>query len=259
MQNLFVKILTILFLFVSTVLSGQNLYTDLNKADSLYIKKKYAEAYTQYLHIFEQGKYTPQMLLKMAYVKEGLGEVPEALYYLNVYYVNFPGQNILKKMESLAGTKNIDGYEYNDLNYFLYLYYRYKTEIILCLVGVLFLIFLGIVTNRVMFNRIPVTSPYLFLFMTAFVYFFINYSDKFFYRGIVTKEKVLVMNAPSAGSNLITTLPKGTRIHIWGESDIWYKIRWNGNSAYVRKSNMTIPQSSDNVIRNSFFSFKGAI
>ena len=127
------------------------------------------------------------------------------------------------------------------------------------LVGLLFLIFLGIVTNRVMFNRIPVSSPYLFLFLTAFVYIFINYSNKFFYRGIVTNDKALIMNAPSAGSNLVTTLPKGTRIHIWGETDIWYKIRLNGNIAYVRKSNMTIPQSSDNVIKNSFFSFKESI
>jgi hypothetical protein len=260
MQNLFVKFSIIIFVFISTSLSGQGIYKALNKADSLYISKKYAEAYTEYLHIFEQGKYTPQMLLKMAYVKEGLGEVPEALYYLNVYYVNFPGQNILKKMESLAETKNLEGYEYNDLNYFLYLYFRYKTEIIMSMVGLLFLIFLGIVTNRVMFNRIPVSSPYLFLFLTAFVYIFINYSGKFFYRGIVTNEKALIMNAPSAGANLVSTLPKGTRIHIWGETDIWYKIRLNGNMAYVRKSNMTIPQSSsDNVIKNSFFSFKEAI
>ena len=98
MQNLFVKFSIIIFVLISNSLAGQGIYKALNKADSLYISKKYAEAYTDYLHIFEQGKYTPQMLLKMAYVKEGLGEVPEALYYLNVYYVNFPGRNILKKM-----------------------------------------------------------------------------------------------------------------------------------------------------------------
>ena len=259
MQNLFVKFSIIIFVFVSSTVYGQGLYKALNKADSMYINKKYAEAYTNYLQIFEKGKYTPQMLLKMAYVKEGLGEVPEALYYLNVYYVNFPGQNILKKMESLAETKNIAGYEYNDLNYFLYLYYRYKSEIILSMVGLLFFVFLGIVTNRVLFNRIPVSSPYLFLFLTAFVYIFINYSGKLFYRGIVTNNTALIMNAPSAGSNLLTTLPKGTRIHIWGETDIWFKIRVNGMMGYVRKSNMTIPQTSDDVIRNSFFSFKGTI
>ncbi len=255
MQNHFAKKLTIIFFFLSGSLFGQSLYSELKSADSLYINKKYSESYAKYLHIFEQGKYTPQMLLKMAYVKEGLGEIPEALYYLNVYYVNFPGRNILKKMESLAETKNIEGYEYNDLNYFLYLYYRYKSEIIASLVGILFLFFLGSVTNRVMFNRIPVTSPYLFLFLTALVYVFINYSDLLFYRGIVINEKVMVMNDASAGANVLTTLPKGTRIHIWGDQDIWYKVRWNGSSAYVRKNNLTIPRSSDDAVKASLFSF----
>ncbi len=257
MQKRFPKYLTILLLLMGTSNAfGQNLYQDLKKADSIYAKKKYAEAYDAYFQIFKQGKYTPQMLLKMAYVKEGLDEIPEALYYLNVYYVNFPARNILKKMESLAESKGIEGYAYNDLNYFLYLYYLYKTEIFTTSVGILFLFFLAIVTNRVLFKRIPVTSPYLFLFLTAFVYLFVNYSDKAFYRGIVMNEKAVVMNEPSAGANVVGVLPKGTRTHIWGDDDIWYKIRLNGHMAYVRKSNMSLPTSSDEEFRNNVFSIR---
>ncbi len=240
-----------LFLFFSAfVAQGASPSQLLSKADSLYGHKKFSESFLVYKELFDSGRYTPKMLLKMSYIKEGLGDVADALYYLNIYYVNFPQRNILKKMDSLAKTKGLEGYEYDDVNYFLYLYYRYKAEIIIGLVGVLFLFFIAIVTNRVLLKRIPITSPYLFLFMAAFVYLFINYSSNFFNKGIVMNEKALVMNSPSAGGNIVATLPKGTRVHVWGETDIWYQISWNGERTYIRKSNLQPALAADEAIRS---------
>ena len=42
------------------------------------------------------------MLLKMAYIQEGLEQYPEALYYLNLYYNQNPSKKVLAKMETLA-------------------------------------------------------------------------------------------------------------------------------------------------------------
>jgi hypothetical protein len=252
MQKRFVKYF-LFFIFCGFLAKGASPYQRLVKADSLYAKKKYSEAYVLYKELFDSGKYTPRMLLKMAYVKEGLGDVADALYYLNIYYVNFPQRNILKKMDSLAKTKGLEGYQYDDINYFLYLYYRYKSEIIIGLVGVLFVFFLSIVSNRVLFKRIPITSPYLFLVMAAFVYLFVNYSSKFFNKGIIVNDKALVMNSPSAGANIVATLPKGTRVHVWGDTDIWYKVSWNGTSAYIRKSNLQPALAADETIETSIF------
>lgn len=255
MQKSTLKYLTIFFLFAVNSFA-ESPKQHLASADSLYGKKKYSEAFAVYKKLFDSGLYTPQMLLKMAYVKEGLGDVPNALYYLNIYYVNFPNQNILKKMDSLAKTKGIEGYEYDDVNYFLFLYYRYKSQIIAGLVGILFVFFLAIVSNRVLLKRIPITSPYLFLLMAAFVYLFINYSSSIFYKGIVMSEKSLVMNDPSAGAHIVATLPKGTRVHVWGETDVWYKIRWNGQTAYVRKGNLHLALAADEKLEGDAFSFK---
>lgn len=253
MQKLATKYLIILSVFFSGTVLAQSPNLQLKQADSLYARRKYSESFTLYQQLFDKGHFSPQMLLKMSYIKEGSGEIPDALYYLNIYYVNYPGRNILKKMESLAESKNIEGYTYNDVNYFLYLYYLYKAQIIMGLVGILFIFFLSIFTNRVVFRRIPVTSPYLFLFMATFVFLFINYSDRFFYKGIVANENVLVMDSPSAGGNVITKLPKGTRMHIWGDTDIWYKIHWEGKSAYVRKINLKLALSADEQYKGGLF------
>jgi len=223
------------------------------QGDSLYQKKKYSESFAVYKELYDQGNYTAQMLLKMAYVKEGLGEVADALYYLNIYYVNFPQRNILKKMDSLAKLKGIEGYNYDDVNYFLFLYYRYKSEIMIGMVGILFVFFLAIVSNRVLFKRIPITSPYLFLVLAAFVYLFVNYSSNFFYKGIIMNPKAIVMNAPSAGGQVVTVLPKGTRVHVWGDDDVWYKITWDGQKAFVRKSNLQLALARDEKLKDGFF------
>lgn len=252
MQKQTLKYLIFLFL-LSLGLQAQTPAQLLQKGDSLYQKKKYAEAFTEYKSLYDQGNYTAQMLLKMAYVKEGLGEVADALYYLNIYYVNFPQRNILKKMDSLAKTKGIDGYNYDDLNYFLFLYYRYKSEIVIGMVGILFVFFLAIVSNRVLFKRIPITSPYLFLALAAFVYLFVNYSSNFFYKGIIMNPKAIVMEDPSAGAKVVTVLPKGTRVHVWGDEDVWYKITWGGKKAFVRKSNLQLTLARDEKLKEGFF------
>ena len=253
MQKSINKYLTIICILLSNSLFAKSNYSHLKAADSLYGAKKYSEAYSKYHTIFENGQHSPQMLLKMAYIKEGSGEIPEALYYLNIYYVNYPTRNILKKMESLAETRQIAGYEYDDFNYFLYLYYRYKTEIIIGLAGLLFTFFLGIVTNRVVFKRIPVTSPYLFFFMAAFVYLFINYSDRFSYKGIIMQNKALVMSKPSAGSDVVATLSKGTRLHVWDNTDIWYEVRWENKHAFIRKNNLKIALASQQKFEGRIF------
>jgi hypothetical protein len=52
------------------------------------------------------------MLLKMAFVKEGLGDYSNALYYLNLYYLKTYDKKVLKKMENLAERYHkLEGYE----------------------------------------------------------------------------------------------------------------------------------------------------
>ena len=68
MQKSTLKYLTILFLFAFNSFA-ESPKQHLASADSLYGKKKYSEAFAVYKKLFDSGLYTPQMLLKMAYVK----------------------------------------------------------------------------------------------------------------------------------------------------------------------------------------------
>ena len=69
----------------------------LKTADSLFITKKYTQSLDHYEQILKQGQYTPAMLLKMAYVHEGLNEIGSAMYYLNLYHIATNDKMVLWK------------------------------------------------------------------------------------------------------------------------------------------------------------------
>ncbi|MBK7650109.1 MAG: hypothetical protein IPJ20_04215 [Flammeovirgaceae bacterium] len=52
--------------------------------------------------LYESGRYTPAMLLKMAYIQEGLGRISQSIYYLQLYYKATNDEQALSKIEELA-------------------------------------------------------------------------------------------------------------------------------------------------------------
>ncbi len=56
------------------------------------------------------------MLLKMAYVHEGLNHTGQALYCLNLYYLATKDQRALDKMEALATKFGLEGYKNSDFD-----------------------------------------------------------------------------------------------------------------------------------------------
>ena len=73
--------------------AGQVSSFRLGQADSLYEKKQYTQSLEHYQAMLQKGEYTPAMLLKMAYIEEGLGRVGQALYCLDrLIYMLAPHQ-----------------------------------------------------------------------------------------------------------------------------------------------------------------------
>ena len=127
MQKIHIKLLSVfsavLFTFLSYSSFAEDAGTKLKKADQLFLEKKYTESYNMYHKLFtEEKKFTPQTLLKMAFIKEALGENTEALYYLNVFYENFPEKRVFNKMKEIAAKQKLEGYVYSDLEFFSNLY-----------------------------------------------------------------------------------------------------------------------------------------
>ena len=225
----------ILIVYASAAYSSENSLKILVSADSLFEKKQYTESMDLYERCFHNGFYTPRMLIRLSLIKEGLGDYTYALYYLNVYYTKIPDKNVLKKMDELAGRYNLEGYEYNDLVFFISLYHKYYIYIILSFLAasLLFLIYLYIKKRKKSGMGL---RPLLFMFILGTVYIISNY-DIIPERAIVNNDSSL-MSAASPGSELVGHIKKGHRVTIKSRKDIWCKIEWHGKIVFVRENSL---------------------
>src|SRR6185437_3068766 len=184
LRNLF-PIVFLIFLHPTLTFSVPNY--SLQKADSLFKNRKYTQAFEVYSAISDSlQKYSPQMLLKMAYIKEGLGDYTSALFYLNKFYAYNPERAVLRKMEDLASQYRLSGYNYTDLEYFISIYNKYYYYIIsIFLLGAAF-IFISISLRKRSRKSLGKT-PVLFVLLLGSSYFIINYP--------ITPAKAIIFNS----------------------------------------------------------------
>ncbi|MFD2069119.1 SH3 domain-containing protein [Pontibacter silvestris] len=210
----------------------------LNKADSLFQTQHYTDALKLYEQILENDQlYSPQMLLKMAYIKEGLRDYTGAMYYLHLFYTKEPSRSVLRKMEELAQAHRLSGYEYNDLQFFKTQFSKHYMRILELM------LILAVVTVTVAALRWRQGYRFSKSFKVGFVVYllfilyyvnFLNLGD----AGIIKNNYVAIMSAPSAGASWLATAKQGHKVPIIGEQDIWYEIKWKGKTAYIRKNNL---------------------
>ncbi|MCC9167839.1 SH3 domain-containing protein [Pontibacter harenae] len=241
MQNLWFKISALLFIFLA--LFSKPAYSQVDNktlfsADSLFQNQHYTQAFELYENILEKEQvYSPQMLLKMAYIREGLRDYTGAMYYLHLFYTKEPSRSVLKKMEELAVVHRLSGYEYNDIQFFKTQFNKHYMRIL----EVMLLI--AVITVTAMFVRWRNGHRFSQAFKIGFVVYllfilyyinFLNLGD----AGIIKNNHVAIMSAPSAGASWLATVSQGHKVPITGEQDIWYEIRWKGKRAYIRKQNL---------------------
>lgn len=210
----------------------------LNLADSLFTQQKYTQSYELYDSIYTLGKLrSPAMLLKMAYIREGLGDYTMALYYLYDYYIQTSDEFALEKMESLASAQNLIGYDYSDKEYFLSVYHEYYDQIILSL-GSLSLIFIaGIGYQRFRLHQRP-TGNYIMFSAISLILIIILNVGMGFQEAIVTHQNTYAMNQPSSSADVVDIITLGHKIKINGEIDVWFKTEWYDQEVYIKKKNV---------------------
>ncbi|GGK56797.1 SH3 domain-containing protein [Rufibacter glacialis] len=219
----------------------------LSKADSLYNQHKYTQALGIYEQLLaEERVYSPQMLLKMAHIQEGLQQYTQSMHYLQLYYSKHPSRSVLRKMEEVGLQQHLSGYEYTDWNFFKTQFYKYYSQILeLLLVGAVITITL-LVINWSKRKPIGARAKSLFLMYMAFLFYFANFLS-LDQQGIIQNSNVPIMTAPSAGAGLVATVGTGHKVNITGEEDIWYRIEWEDQTAYIRKNNLLLlPQPLSN-------------
>ena len=178
------------------------------------------------------------MLLKMAFIKEVQRDYTGAMYYLHLYYSKTPNRTVLRKMEDLAQTNHLVGYEYSDLQFFKTQFRKYHLDF---LEGMLLIAVVVITILYFRHKTKPVSKEFKigFTLYLIFILYYINYLD-FGQDGIIRQNSIPVMSAPSAGSAWIATATQGHKVKLTGEKDIWYEIEWKDKRAYIRKKNILL-------------------
>ena len=239
-QNRYLKIaLSFFILFILPLLSqAQNTQSSLQKADSLFSDRKYTESYKIYRSIYEQkGEASPAMLLKMAYIQEGIKNYADALYFLNVYYYMTFSKRALNKMEELANKNGLKGYNVSDLEFFRNLLYRYYIPVTSLLSVVAFTLLAYMVYVKRRHRRkpsFPIVAFFFVLLLLGLVVNFNGIND----HGLLISDNNYVMDGPSPGSKLMEVAGKGSRVKILGNKGVWLKIRWDNQVAYIRSSDV---------------------
>ncbi|MBL6447268.1 hypothetical protein JMN32_13175 [Fulvivirga sp. 29W222] len=230
---------TLLVVTCSVTVKAQNQVDNmLAQADSLFQIKKYTESFDIYQRLLEkEHQASPAMLLKMAFIKEGLGDYTNALYYINLYYLRTADKKALDKMEELAKAKNLEGYSLSDFDFFKSTFFKFYNAIVITLF-ILALLFMGIMIYRKKkHNQKPVVSGIFTIIMLALLFYTLNFG-KDYQKVIITQSNTYIMDGPSAGAEVIAIVGKGHRLPVKGQKDIWTQTEWNGQTVFIKENKL---------------------
>ncbi|MDX2301199.1 MAG: SH3 domain-containing protein [Microscillaceae bacterium] len=228
----------IFMFFCVNCLANKDLDAKITEANALFERKKFTESLELFEEVFAQThEVSPNMLIKMAFVSEGLGNYTDALYYLSLLYLYAPQDATLIQMENIAHTYRLSGYEHSDLDYIRAIYQRYFTYLAFLFLGICGLGFIFILYLYYLKQRIALRYKIPLLVLLSVGFFLMRFSEESL-MGIVIQDKSYLMSAPSSGSKPVEIIAKGHRVFVLGKQDIWYKILWNEKELYIKESNL---------------------
>ncbi|MEM8566656.1 MAG: SH3 domain-containing protein [Bacteroidota bacterium] len=207
-------------------------------ADSLFEAKKYTESFEIYDYLLEvENASSPSMLLKMAFIREGLNDYSGALYYLNTYYLKTSDRRALTKMEAMATKKSLEGYAFTDYDFFLTNFYKYYNVIVFALLALAILMLALVYRLKVQLKQSPIAPAIVMVILLAGLFYTLNFGRDY-NRAIVTSSDTYLMSGPSAGSEVVDILDKGHRLSFSDTKDVWVKVKWKEGTAYIKKDKL---------------------
>ncbi|MGC1243963.1 MAG: SH3 domain-containing protein [Chryseosolibacter sp.] len=240
MQRLFLKFLPLFALFslyFSSPASAQTSHYRLKMADSLFQTQRYTQSLEHYEEILRQKQYSPAMLLKMAYIHEGLNQIGPAMYYLNLYHIATEDKTVLAKMDELATKFDLEGYESSETDRFRDFYLDNHLYISLALAAFAILMLSFMYHTRFKLHARPIGSATGVLILAILLAVHQQYGTRQS-RGIIAETTTYLMDGPSAGASVIDVVGDGHRVEVIGKKDVWLKIRWEEEVAYVKEKSL---------------------
>ncbi|WP_421764322.1 SH3 domain-containing protein [Ekhidna sp.] len=225
----------ILFLGILTSTSAQNAM--LNEADSLFLEQKYTQAIENYQDLYKNGMASPSMLLKMAFIQDGLGRHAEALYYLEKYYRMSADRNVVTKIEELSGNNDLQGYRYDDTDYFINLINKYRPQLLALFIA-LAVLMLVYILRKTKEGEKPIAAPIIQFFVICVILGLNNLEGS--ESAIIISDSTLLRSGPSAGAEPVDLIKKGHKVKVLGQDAVWTKIVWNEEEVYVRNGKLKL-------------------
>lgn len=240
MQNSVLKFLIALVIFVwvsPTAMFGQSNENLLLRADSLFLQKRYTQSFEIYHTLFESQQYTPAMLLKMAYIQEGLNRISQSAYYLNLYYLATQDETVLTKLEELADKYRLEGYATNQIDQAFSIYHQYRDLITISLISAFLFLLILMSVQRLRYHTKPFAA-WVMLIVISIIFFVHQHFSEGYSKGIIVNNNTYLMDAPSAGASVISILRDGHRVRITGKKDVWLRVQWGDTEAYIKENNL---------------------
>lgn len=239
MQSRVLKIvkLSLFLLLFPLMLSARPNSPLLVRADSLFKQKRYIQSLELYQKLFEDHRYTPAMLLRMAYVEEGLNNVSRSAYYLNLYYLATQDEDALVKLEELAIKNRLEGYVTDEIDGLRSFYLTHRELITYILLGVAILAMAIALTQRLVMKHKPVGEFVTLCIVTVLFMLHIR-QQSMWEKAIIAKDNTYVMNGPSAGASVLAIVRDGHRVEILGKKDVWTKVKLGESEGYIRTSSL---------------------
>lgn len=210
------------------------------KADSLFAKQQFTQSFDLYDSLYTtQEEASPAMLLKMAYIKEGLNDITSAQYYLNEYYLITKNEQALQKMSDLAKANDLSGYQHDDITFMFSLYYQNYNWLVLGLIAICLIILGLIIFQKKRYKVAPWFNSFLLVLLLVGLFTLVNFGRDY-NRGVIIRNNTYIMAAPSSGSDLVDVITKGHKVVVQGKKDVWYRIEWQGEDAYIKSKNVKL-------------------
>lgn len=237
MQKVILKFLVSILFYPAFLspLKADSIDNELVKTDSLYSIKLYTESIKEYESIFEQGKATPAMLLKMARIEEGLMNYGQTIYYLEKYFELTEDEKVLKHIQQIAEKEKLSGYSYDFGFYFSYYYQKWIPVFLGVLTAILIVLLALLIKNRQnQFLKKQYFSFVIILLLLIGVSNNIPLPD----YAIVMNSPTFLLQGPSAASNVVEKIDKSHKVVVRDEVDVWTQTEWNENKAYIKTDHL---------------------
>jgi hypothetical protein len=234
LQTGFLKFIVLIAFFFSyqySVAQSQKIM----RADSLFRAKQYTQSLEVYQSLFSQQKYSPAMLLKMAYIQEGLGKIGQTLYYLKLYHLASDDEQALHKMEELATKFKLTGYDANDATRFQQWIRKKMTIVQLGLAGILLLLSYVMFVKRRKGKKSWIAAVAIIVVSASILYLNNFYSSNSI---IVNNDRTYLMKGPSSGAPVAAIVTEGNQLELLGSNDVWLKVKWMDKIVYVKNGSV---------------------